>query len=396
MGTEHNFRRLRLILESPPPWFWCASRSLWQRRSPAPLQRMPLELVQQLHWWLVGPLRWRHRRPKGLPKLPWLLALRACWLNSYRPAEVAWWSALGVRNWTELAQHTPDSLVPALHAMRRRHWPEQCRPALELLADKDALLRCAPDRWQAPFLTLSQRHCEPLQHGAGHPGIPSWWWDALVGEGVVLKPQRGHAGRAVIRFRWSGSELVQQALFRRLRDDAPRIAEGRPPNPHQLLAHWHRLCSSNEPALATPYLCHSTELPLTAPSVVVRVITSRSSPQTPVAVRVAWLEVPLHEGEVAFISPDGDSLPNPGEPLTADQKNSLNRWTKQLKNGAPSSVRACFAAAVRMHERLPPIDQVAWDWIPASPQPLLLEGNGCFGLLVPQLFDYRQSQAAEP
>jgi hypothetical protein len=31
------------------------------------------------------------------------------------------------------------------------------------------------------------------------------------------------------------------------------------------------------------------------------------------------------------------------------------------------------------------IDQVAWDWIPADPHPLLLEGNGGFGLLVPQL-----------
>jgi hypothetical protein len=28
---------------------------------------------------------------------------------------------------------------------------------------------------------------------------------------------------------------------------------------------------------------------------------------------------------------------------------------------------------------------VAWDWIPADPQPQLLEGNGGFGLLVPQL-----------
>ena len=39
-----------------------------------------------------------------------------------------------------------------------------------------------------------------------------------------------------------------------------------------------------------------------------------------------------------------------------------------------------------MHQLLPAIDQVAWDWIPASPEPLLLEGNGGFGLLVPQLF----------
>ena len=43
-----------------------------------------------------------------------------------------------------------------------------------------------------------------------------------------------------------------------------------------------------------------------------------------------------------------------------------------------------------MHALLPPIDQVAWDWIPAQPAPLLLEGNGGFGLLVPQLFQHLQ------
>ena len=47
-----------------------------------------------------------------------------------------------------------------------------------------------------------------------------------------------------------------------------------------------------------------------------------------------------------------------------------------------------------MHAYLPPIDQVAWDWIPASPNPVLLEGNGGFGLLVPQMFAYRQLNAA--
>ena len=49
-----------------------------------------------------------------------------------------------------------------------------------------------------------------------------------------------------------------------------------------------------------------------------------------------------------------------------------------------------------MHQRLPAIDQVAWDWIPASPHPLLLEGNGGFGLLVPQLFAQLNTPALRP
>ena len=390
--------RLFTTLHSPPPWRWFAGGQHWQRLGSAPLWRLPLELLQQLHWWLIRPWRWPRRPPKGRPALPWQLTLPACWLNSYRPAEVFWWWALGVRSWSQLAQYTPDSLAGAMHAKRRQHWPDQCRPALQLLADKAALLDCTPKRWRAPFslLRLQQKTHQPHGIDEGHPEIPNWWWEALRAEGVVLKPQRGHAGRGVIRFRWSGSALEQQALFRKLPANAPHAAEAEPPTTAQLLAHWHRLCRSDEPALAAPYLFHSTDLPAADPAVVVRVITTRPSPGGPVAVRQAWLEVPLCEGAVAFISADGVSLPNPGEALTAAQQDALARWTQQLQNGAPSCVRACLEAAVAMHQRLPAIDQVAWDWIPASPEPLLLEGNGGFGLLVPQLFARLNAAALQP
>ena len=390
MGSQ----RLISTLHRPPPWSWLVGGRLWQRLGTAPLWRVPLELLQQLHWWLIRPWRWPRRPPKGRPALPWQLTLPACWLNSYRPAEVWWWWALGVRSWSQLVQYSPDSLAGAVHAKRRHPWPDQCRPALQLLADKAALLDCTPERWRAPFtlLHLQQKIHQPDGIDEGHPEIPNWWWEALRAEGVVLKPQRGHAGRGVIRFRWSGSALEQQALFGQLPTDAPYAAEAppaadaEPPTPAQLLAHWHRLCRSDEPALAAPYLCHSSELPAADPAVVVRVITSRPSPGGPVAVQQAWLEVPLGEGAVAFIRADGVSLPKPGEPLTAAQQDALDRWTQQLQSNAPLCVRACLEAAKAMHQRLPTMDQVAWDWIPASPEPLLLEGNGGFGLLVPQLF----------
>lgn len=268
-----------------------------------------------------------------------------------------------------------------------------------MLADKAALLASTPEPWRAPFKVLQppQSVHEPRStvEGNPEPEIPPWWWQALSGDGIVLKPQRGHGGRGVIHFRWTGSALEQQALFRRLPADAPQADNAVVPNPKQLLAHWHRHCRCQEPALAAPYLKHSSELPATDPSVVVRVITSRPWPEAPVAVQQAWLEVPLCEGAVAFISPDGERLPILGKPLTVAQLSGLDQWTQLLKNNAPSCVRACLEAAVRMHERLSPMDQVAWDWIPASPQPFLLEGNGGFGLLVPQLFAYHQSKAAK-
>jgi hypothetical protein len=202
-----------------------------------------------------------------------------------------------------------------------------------------------------------------------------------------MKPQRGHAGRAVIRFRWADSGLQQQALFRRLPETAAVLSSDAAPEPQQLLEYWRRLCQTNEVALAAPYQTHSFVLPATDPSVVVRVITERAAADAPVGVREAWLEVPLGEGTVAFISTTGLVLPSPGDLLSVSDQDSLEHWQKLLKGGAPPCIGACLEAAEALHALLPPIDRVAWDWIPAEPKPLLLEGNGGFGLLVPQLFE---------
>lgn len=391
------------LIQGPPPWLWCAEGRLCQRPGIASARRLPLEVLQQLHWWLIRPWRVRllsiERRRRGLAAaIPWTLTLRACWLNSYRPAELAWWWSLGVRSWAELGQHLPESLVPALHAARRHHWPEHCRPALQRLADKAALLEATPGLWQAPFLRLRSADGESGSGGGpdGQERIPAWWGTALAREGVVIKPQRGHAGRAVIRFRWTGSSLEQEALFRHLPDDAPRAATRELPAPSQLLAHWQRLSRTQEPALAAPYLSHSAELPATDPSVVVRVVTARPAPQASIGVREAWLEVPLGDGAVAFIGTDGVALPCIGEPLTAEQRRTLEGWTRRLAAGLPPAVGACVQAAIALHARLPPIDQVAWDWIPADPEPLLLEGNGGFGLLVLQLLARARAAAVSP
>ena len=106
----------------------------------------------------------------------------------------------------------------------------------------------------------------------------------------------------------------------------------------------------------------------------------------PIAIPLAWLEVPLAEGAVAFINLEGRTLPQPRKTLSPSQQEALSHWQALLRTGLPPCVRACLDAAVAMHARLPPIDRVAWDWIPADPHPQLLEGNGSFGLLVPQLF----------
>jgi hypothetical protein len=371
---------LPLGLQHPPPWLWLVDGRLWQRVGISSRRRLPLELLQQLHWWLVRPWIGR-RRSSSLPALPRSLSWRACWLNSYRPIEVAWWRAVGMDSWAALSRHRPDSLVAAIHAERRVGWPQQCQPALALLADKAALLELTPLQWRAPFALLDPS--SPAQASA--TATPPWWNGALHSCGVVLKPQRGHGGRAVIRFRLTSAGLEQQALFRRLPADAPGLNPDAAADAAQLVEHWQRLCRTQEPALAAPYLEHSPALPPAEPAAVLRVITARGSATAQITVQHGWLEVPLATGRVAFLALDGRCLPMLGDPLTPRQQAALNHWQQLLQAGIPPRLAACLDAATALHARLPPIDQVAWDWIPADPHPQLLEGNGGFGLLVPQL-----------
>jgi len=378
-------QRLWRVLESPPPWFWWAPGALFQRASSQSRARFLLELLQQLHWWLIVPLRRSRHHRRLNAALPLSLRLRACWLNSYQPRELAWWWAAGVRHWEELSSHAPESLVGQLHRQRRQHWPAHCRPALELLADKAALLALTPSAWQTDFLKL-----EP--HTPAGP-TPDWWWESLHRDGVVLKPLRGHAGRGVVRFRWCEQGLDQEGLFRQLSGAAPVWPATHTADPEALHCHWQQVTGNREAALASPYLSHSPLLPEANPSVVVRVLTQQAEPGSSIQVVLAWLEIPLTDGAVAFFGLDGQALPKPGEPFTAEQRQQLSHWQEQLKGQGWPAVQACLDAAKAMHGRLPPIDQVAWDWIPAEPEPLLLEGNGGFGLLVPQLFQYLQKSA---
>ena len=309
------------------------------------------------------------------------LRLRACWLNSYQPRELAWWWAAGVDHWDTLSAYPPESLTGQLHRHRRQHWPAECRPALDLLGDKAALLELTPPSWRAAFLKLDY----PT---SSLP--PPWWREALHGDGVVLKPLQGHAGRSVVRFRWGEQGLSQEGLFCQLPQSTPTWPAAHSIDPAALHQHWQRMMGSQEAVLASPYLRHSSRLPKAHPSVVVRVLTQQAGPGQSIKVAQAWLEIPLSNGSILFLDMNGQCLPKPEKSNCDEQHRVQQQWQQQLMGDRRPLIQACLDSATAMHALLPPIDQVAWDWIPAEPEPLLLEGNGGFGLLIPQLFEHLQ------
>ena len=370
-------QRIIRHLQHPPPWRWLCQDLFWQRVGPAPLWQLPLELFQQLHWWLVIPLRRGLRWKRLKVPIPLGLRLRACWLNSYQPRELAWWWAAGVCDWEDLSSKASESLARSLHRQRRQLWPEQCQPALKILRDKAALLELTPAHWRPAFLTL--------QPNIRTKATPNWWRNSLHQDGLVLKPLRGHAGYDVVRFRWDEQGLKQEGLFRQLAQTGPSWPSQQHAEPEVLYRHWQRITGSCEPALAIPYLRQSSLLPKTNPSMVVRVVTAQVAPDQTIGVIHAWLEVPLSGGLVSFLSKDGLLLPKPGKPLSKRQAQDLQQWKELLGTGKKTAIQACLDAAITMHALLPPIDRVAWDWIPAEPEPLLLRATEVWPFSTPTL-----------
>ena len=162
-------------------------------------------------------------------------------------------------------------------------------------------------------------------------------------------------------------------------------------DPKALHQHWQRITGSCEAALASPYLSHSPLLPESNPSVVVRVLTQLNQAELSRYFWPGWNSA--HRWCRGLPWPGWPALPKPGEPFTAEQYQELSQWQEQVTGCGQPSVQACLDAAIGMHGLLPAIDRVAWDWIPAEPEPRLLEGNGSYGLLVPQLFQHLQKSS---
>ena len=77
--------------------------------------------------------------------------------------------------------------------------------------------------------------------------------------------------------------------------------------------------------------------------------------------------------------------------IKSSKKNQIKIWSEYINLHYKEIFYSCHNASVIMHKKLKNIDQVAWDWIPSTREPILLEGNSFFSLLEPQQFLYLQT-----
>lgn len=381
--------KLRRLLFLPPAlgWSWIDGwPKLYYRGTNHSIFWIEI-LIRQISWWLLRPIAvffLKRLRPIqslsviSKPYLPRSTAIFACWLNCFTPLEVYWWQALGITKLSDLLNLIPNYQSGLLHIRRRESWPQKCRPASQLLADKAALLSVVPAAWRPPSQLLTETS-----------KIPEWWFSAFEGEGLILKPRVGNTCRGVILYRIQNHQLVIDPLFQNQTASTRTLSDL---NPIELLKDWRSRTKMTGDVLAMPYLQHHSKFPATAIATVLRIITYHASESEPIQALQAWLEIPLksdhqHQRElVVLMDLTGQTLPLPSHrTLSSYQQQELEKW-KLSVHQMSSQFKGCLHAAVVTHRQLPPIDAVAWDWILTDKGPKVLEGNSGFSILEPQLF----------
>ncbi len=274
---------------------------------------------------------------------------------------------------------------------RRNSAADGARASSELLADKELqtaeLTRLGIP--MVPILAVARRGTgEALGSHADDPAAR-----------FFCKPRHGSAGRGAFAARGEGDTIVVET-FHGVRLTGPEAA-----------AHWARLLDDDDMLVQLRLSTHPhlADLATADDVVTVRYISERRPPGDGVACYCATLELPAgRRGSArrpayvvlevdaesgAIMGVPDDRLPDdrlPDDRLPDDRQagdlgrrycDVLARLGERRVPGWDEIRRGSHLA----HTRFPGIHAIAWDWAVTPSGPLLLEGNGGWGVSTPQI-----------
>ena len=139
------------------------------------------------------------------------------------------------------------------------------------------------------------------------------------------------------------------------------------------------------------YVEHNRKLIYTYPSIVIRVITRMDYYSKIIYEEQTWLEIPSKNGLTIYLDNLGNYLPI-YKTLDSNQQNLIKEIRELISKQSFELISDCIENSKKMHKKIPPINCVAWDWIPSDPKPTLLEGNSGFSNLIPNLFKIHRGE----
>ena len=380
--NKNILKRIVLKINGPPPFMWMTRKVFFKSYLKFDLINLVFAVLQQFRWWFISPTYFL-RKGNLNHKLPLSLLFKACWLNSFTIREVSTWLSIGIKNWDQISNNYPNNLSVHIHNQRRKDWAGNCRGAIKLLANKEKLLSITPKKWTTPFMLINDKGIKV------NPYIslkPKWWDKSLKGKGIILKPNQGSAAKGIIHFKYNlkSKILSQEFFFTNKKEKISSCIYSAISNPIDLFKIYKEQYNNNDLIIATPYLTQGRKFPKTFPSVVLRIVTFKEEKSSTIKIDSAWFEIPL-ENTIGIISIRNKIVPLGLDRISIKQKKYLRHWRSLIRSNLKDIINDCLQASKVMHSKLPPIDSVAWDWIPTNTNPTLLEGNSHYALFIPQV-----------
>ena len=325
-----------------------------------------LDIPKQIILWTLKFFKiFKYLKFSQVQKIPFNYLFKAVILNNFSLIETAFWYKNNIRSWDKLTELKPEYLTKSIHYQSRLNWPRQCIDSIKILHDKTKLYSYTPSELRPKFFVIDNKF--------DFTKIPI---EKYLNEyGLILKPINGSRGINTFHIFKRDKNLIIKTLFY---SNVEKIFEFNNLN-HcikniKLFINMKRIKTK---LLVMPYLNNSSFLPKTYPSIIFRTITSCSLNNKQIRIKEAWMELFDKKNNLYFVSHEKllYSLHSPLKKLRDLEKElefSFNK--KELKN----IYKELFRNSIKMHSLLPPINQVAWDWIQTNSNLYLLEGNSGF------------------
>lgn len=378
-------------IQPHPPGPLSRQRSVWLASLPA-LPRpawLALEVWLWLRWQLwSGPRSvWRAARRLG-PRVreeeglglarqawrTWTLSLAYC----VPPSEVYQYRLYRRLSRLRAGELVYDHTCAAFHAARNSG-PGGARASLRLLADKQR---------QTAELAALGVPMVPILAVVGRATGARLEAHVAPGEARFCKPRHGSRGKGAFGAHWEGGDLVVETL------DGLRLRDS------EAAAHWVRLLDDDDMLVQPRLSVHQDVADLATDDdiVTVRYISERGlgreGGETDVDCYCATIELAAgrlgEERRPAYVILEVNPLSGaiegfPPERLSREAAGAYDRVRARLGQRRVPGWDELRRGSHIAHASFPGIHAIAWDWAITSSGPLLLEGNGGWGVATPQM-----------
>lgn len=312
-------------------------------------------------------------------KIPFHFLFKASLVNNFSLNEVNFWYKQNVNNWSDLVQIMPESLTKAFHYEKRLNWPKKCNESIKLLQEKSRMLLITPNKYRPKFYIIN-----------GYKNIDeNFFRDHLEKNGLIFKPNIGSRGQHIYHIFRKGDQIIFKNLFSHKLEKKLNINDSI--NFVNEISSFKKRQNILSELIIMPYLKHSEDLPKTEISIVFRTISKCKLQNKAITIKEAWMEV-FDKNNNLFIINHENYLFNPNN--TGKNLEDLEEEFKfSFSNSNLKKIyKDLFQASIELHSILPPINEVAWDWIKTDNKLFLLEGNTSFCLYPIKYFKLKKTK----